>query len=160
MRARGAEPRSGNPQAYILGLPAPGYRWTRSHSRGVLDHLMSRAGLSEELMPSRDIWGEPRKGPDTLGPRVLSPITIQEQEDNMASNELARLKVNVEPPERKMHLGTVDMEYRVELTPREYDYYARNCGAASAAGRRWDRAASGLRTVARGDQEAEDTARL
>jgi hypothetical protein len=97
-------------------------------TRSLPAYLKARAGFSGDLPPARDIWGEPKPNPDTLGPRVLSPITVREQKNDKASTEIARLKLGVKMPDRRLGLGEADKDFKTDLTPQEYDDYARISG--------------------------------
>jgi hypothetical protein len=89
--------------------------------QGVKDSIQSRVpGMSDNLYPKRDIWGEPieRKGSFTL--RMLSPSDVSTATQDKVDSEMVRLGIHVEPVSKKIR--------NIELTPAEYDLFAEKAG--------------------------------
>lgn len=90
-------------------------------AQSLVDTIKSRVpGLSTEVQNKRDIWGEPIKLEGGFGPDVLSPIYESRIMNDPVAQELIRLKIWPAPVERKIR--------GVELTPEQYDTYARYAG--------------------------------
>jgi hypothetical protein len=90
-------------------------------TRTVLDNLKSRIpGLSQTLMPKRDVWGEPMTREGGLGPDIVSPISESRLKNDPVNKAL--LAANYFP-------GKLDRKIRgVELTDQQYDDYTRIAG--------------------------------
>ncbi len=90
-------------------------------TRTVLDGIKSRIpGMSQDLMPKRDVWGEPMTRDGGLGPDIASPI-MEKQIKNDPVNK-ALMDANYFP-------GKLDRKIRgVELSDQQYDDYARIAG--------------------------------
>jgi GNAT superfamily N-acetyltransferase len=90
-------------------------------ARTVLDGIKSRIpGLSQTLLPKRDVWGEPMVREGGLGPDIAAPI-IESRVKNDPVNK-ALLSANYFP-------GHLQRKIRgVELTDEQYDDYARIAG--------------------------------
>ena len=87
----------------------------------LVDKIKSRTpGLSQDLLPKRDIWGEPIKLEGGLGPDVLSPIYAKRISDDPVAQELIRLKIWPAAVEKNIR--------GVELTPAQHDTYAQYAG--------------------------------
>jgi len=88
-------------------------------TRSVVDAIKAKVpGLSETLMPRRDVWGQPM--PSREGAGYLTSIYVQ--------------KMNADPVNQAMldaqfFPGQVEKKIRnIELTPEEYDDFARIAG--------------------------------
>ena len=77
-------------------------------------------GLSETLMPRRDIWGEPMPSREVLGPAGLSAIYAQRMSNDPVNK--AMLDIGVYPAQVEKTIRNVT------LTPQEYDTYAQVAG--------------------------------
>ncbi|MCK1479330.1 hypothetical protein IVB27_32470 [Bradyrhizobium sp. 197] len=90
-------------------------------ARTVVDGLKARIpGLSQTLMPKRDIWGEPMVREGGLGPDLLSPIVESRLKNDPVNKAL--LSAGYYP-------GKMDRKIRgVELTDQQYDDYQRIAG--------------------------------
>jgi hypothetical protein len=90
-------------------------------TRGVLDHLKSRIpGLSKDLHPRRDVWGNEIVREGGLGPDIASPIMEARIKNDPVNKAL--LAANYFP-------GKLDRKIRgVELTDQQYDDYTRIAG--------------------------------
>jgi hypothetical protein len=72
---------------------------TMRTARGLMDSFMQRIpGLSDNLAPRRNVFGEPIQYPDSLGPSFMSPIKRSKLVDDDVKNELARLSDGFGPP--------------------------------------------------------------
>lgn len=93
-------------------------------ARSVLDQIKSRIpGLSETVLPRRDVWGEPIRLEGGLGPDLLSPIYESRLNNDPVNQRLLALKIYPSRPERKIR--------GVELTAQQYDDFARISGRMS-----------------------------
>ncbi len=90
-------------------------------SKTVLDAIKSRIpGLRSDLLPSRDVWGEPIANQGALGLDMLSPV--YESKLNKDPVNQALLKLGVYP-------SKVSNKIRgVELTDAQYDDFAKTAG--------------------------------
>jgi hypothetical protein len=90
-----------------------------------LEALMRRApGLSDNVLPRRDLWGQPIKiGEGGFMERLLSPVYRSKVSDDKVDNEIVRMGL-------KIGLPTATIK-RVKLTPEEYDQYVKLSGERS-----------------------------
>jgi len=90
-------------------------------TRSVLDRLKSRIpGQSQDLMPKRDVWGEPVVREGGLGPDIASPIAESRLKNDPVNKAL--IGANYFP-------GKLDRKIRgVDLTDQQYDDYSRVAG--------------------------------
>lgn len=85
-------------------------------ARTVLDAVRARIpGLSQTLMPRRDVWGDEIVNEGGLGPDIASPIWSSTRRDDPVTDELLRLGQNIGRPSRRAAGG--------DYTPWEYDRY-------------------------------------
>lgn len=90
-------------------------------AENLVDKVKSRIpGLSEELPPRLNLWGEPIKLEGSLGPDMLSPIYISSDTNDKVSQEMVRLKMAPSPVDKKIN--------KVELTPEQHNEYIRFAG--------------------------------
>ena len=93
-------------------------------ARSLMDTIRSKIpGMSEELLPRRDIWGEPVPSKDTLGPRVLSAIYAQQVATDPVNIAMIKLGMGPSQPPRQIR--------NVDLTDQEYDDFSRISGRAA-----------------------------
>lgn len=83
-------------------------------------------GLSDDLMPRRDIWGREIINEGGLGPDIVSPVWTSQALDDPVNRELMQLGYAPGYPSRKVG-GR-------ELTPEEYDRYQEAAGKSAHAG--------------------------
>lgn len=91
----------------------------------VLDAVKNRVpGLRESLLPSRDVFGEPRQNRDRLG--IVSPIVTSTESPDPVRKEAMRLGVAVAKAPDKINLpaGGDRKLGKVELTPEQQDVFA------------------------------------
>lgn len=95
---------------------------------GLVDSMKSRIpGLSKDLPPRRNLWGEPITTQIGSGERswaeiaysAISPIYVSEGKESQIDKELTRLKLGVSKPGKKQDILGVP----VDLTPKLYDDY-------------------------------------
>jgi endonuclease YncB( thermonuclease family) len=88
------------------------------------DSLQARIpGMRDDLMPRRDIWGEPIRQEGGLGPDWLSPVWVSQKLNDPVNREL--LKIGYAP-------GILPKKVAGrELTPEEYDRYTAQAGQLS-----------------------------
>lgn len=84
-------------------------------------------GLSQELPPKRDVFGEPITKGGAFGPNGISPIYKSEITDDPVRKEIARLQMGIEKPPKR--IGNVD------LTHEQYDRYAELAGKSKVRNR-------------------------
>lgn len=72
-------------------------------------------GLSDDLLPRRDVWGREVVNEGGVGPDIISPIYTSTAMDDPVSRELAEAGVSVGLPQKKIG--------GVELSPEQYDRY-------------------------------------
>lgn len=95
----------------------------------VLDAVQARIpGLSENLMPKRDVFGEAVAARDRMG--AISPITRTVESDDKVRLEAARLGVGVSkaPDYVELPAGRDSKLGRVELTAEQKDVFATKAG--------------------------------
>jgi hypothetical protein len=85
----------------------------------VLDEIKARIpGLSDDLPPRRNLWGEPIILEGGLGPDMISPVYTSTEKYSLADDEIIDNEVNVSKPKKYIKVGK---RYRVDLKPFEYD---------------------------------------
>ena len=90
-------------------------------ARTVLDVIKSRVpGFRETLNVKRDIWGEPIKSNESLGPDAVSPLAMSKLTNDPATKALIDAEVFPAKLDRKIR--------GVELTEQQYDDYSRVAG--------------------------------
>jgi hypothetical protein len=89
--------------------------------RSTLDAIKSRTpGLRTSLLPKRDIWGEPIRSDDALGPNAISPFPLAKLTGDRATQALLDAEFFPAKLTRKIR--------GVELTDQQYDDFARVAG--------------------------------
>ena len=90
-------------------------------ARTVLDAIRAKVpGMSEQLFPRRDIWGEPMPNLDAL---ISSGVTA------IYERQISRDPVNLEMAKLGMGPATIERKIRnVELTDQQYDDFSRIAG--------------------------------
>lgn len=83
-------------------------------------------GLSKDLLPQRNLFGEPVHNPEGLGPDWLSPIRTSQSDTDPLATEIARLNVDLKRPSRT--LIAAPGAPGVDLTPKQYDELCRTTG--------------------------------
>lgn len=95
-------------------------------------------GLTGEVPPQRDIWGEPIRREGFIGPdhpvagtieRLFSPITVRTEASDPASREVARLKIAYGLPQRSFTVGG----QRIEYGTQEFDQLLQDSGRLAKA---------------------------
>ena len=90
-------------------------------ARSILDGIMARIpGLSSDLPPRRNIFGEAIYLEGSLGPDWVSPLWTKTPKNNPVAQELIRLEASISMPEREIR--------GAELTPQQYDEFAELSG--------------------------------
>lgn len=89
--------------------------------RGIIDRWKSRIpGLSQDLQPLQNLWGQNISRDGGFGNSLLSPVYISKDKNDKVSNELVRLKLSPTMPPRKIG--------GVELTPDQYTRFVKMSG--------------------------------
>lgn len=107
---------------------------TLREARSVLESIQSVVpGWSSSLPPRRNLFGEVVSLSGGLGPDLISPIYTSTLKDDPVSQEIARHRVDISLPSRTLegrrHSSMQDRGVEgVELSPKEYDRYARLAG--------------------------------
>src|SRR3546814_2289080 len=79
-------------------------------------------GQSDNLLPKRDVWGQPITSEGGVGPDILSPIWTRTDRRDPVTEEALRVGATVTPPQKG------------NLTPEQYD---RLQEVAGSVGRKW-----------------------
>ena len=97
-------------------------------ARTLMDAIKARSpGLSQSVMPRRDMWGEAITRGDSVGPDFVSPLYATNVTNDPLRAEVARLRVPVSMPQRDVMVNGE----RVPLNAQQYDEYQRVSGAAA-----------------------------
>lgn len=83
-------------------------------------------GLTDGLMPKRDVWGREIVSEGGVGPDIVSPIYTSTAKDDPVNRELAKAGVSVGLPQRRVG--------GVELSPEQYDRYHALSGQRAYSG--------------------------
>lgn len=95
-------------------------------ARTLTDAIKAKVpGLSETLFPRRDVWGEPMPSREVLGAPGVSAIYMTRMNNDPVNKAMLDLNIYPAQVERKI--------VNVQLTPREYDDYARIAGRMTKA---------------------------
>ena len=90
-------------------------------ARTLMDGIKARVpGLSKDLYPKRDIWGDAIELGGSAGPDIASPIYESRINNDPASKALLELKIWPSKPKRQIR--------GVDLTPEQYDVYQQYSG--------------------------------
>jgi hypothetical protein len=94
---------------------------TLHEARTIIDNMKARVpGLSQTLLPKRDVWGKPIMREGALGPDIASPI---------AEARLKNDPVNKALLDAGFYPSTLERKIRgADLTDQQYDDYARIAG--------------------------------
>ena len=94
--------------------------WDRSFFVEYANNIKARIpGLSKDLPPKRNLWGEPIMWEGALGPDMISPIYISTAKHSPIDEEMVRLKMKLSMPDK-----TQSFEGKaIDLTPQEYDRF-------------------------------------
>ncbi|GAA0862463.1 hypothetical protein GCM10009115_09230 [Sphingopyxis soli] len=79
-------------------------------------------GLSDDLLPKRDIWGRPITGEGGIGPDIVSPIWTSTAKNDPITREVLRAG------------GAISVPQKGDLTPQQYDKLLETRGPIA---RRW-----------------------
>jgi hypothetical protein len=81
-----------------------------------LEQIQSRIpGVSKDLYPVRNVWGEPISLSGALGPDIISPVYTSIINNDPVATEVARLGVGISRADRKIK--------GIQLTDEQYDKY-------------------------------------
>ena len=89
----------------------------------MLDEFKSKIpGLSKDLPPRRNLWGEPiSSGHDALT-RLASPVQFQDEKHSPIDDEILKQGMNITLPERNQSFGPPGQGVRIDMSkyPKEY----------------------------------------
>lgn len=113
----------------------------------LMDTIKSRVPVMSRKLPARvNIWGEPVTRGDALGPDLLSPIYSSQMKSDTTLSEVARLRLGLTKPQRK--IGDLRM------TPDQYTGLVQQSGQPAkaildqfTASPQWDALPDGMRRV-------------
>jgi hypothetical protein len=107
--------------AHAAGSLDPNLREVRT----MLDSIKNRVPvLSQGLPVRRNVWGDPVKRGDAIGPDYISPIYASETDPSPLLREVARLRAPLAMPSRAWRSNGV----RLRLTSEQYDTYVQLAG--------------------------------
>ena len=87
-----------------------------SATQGIIDKWRSRIpGLSDELPPRRNIFGEPIVLEGGVGPDIMSPVYTSSVKSDFVADEIVKQRTRLTMPQKTLN--------GVKLTPAEYDEY-------------------------------------
>jgi len=90
----------------------------------VMDRVRSRTpGLSEQLPPRRNLWGNPIVLGGALGWDMVSPIYTSTELESLADDEIINNEVDIRMPRKTVSRSVDGVSATVELMPEEYDRY-------------------------------------
>lgn len=105
----------------VVAQQAKAHDEYQREARTMLDALKARIpGLRKDLLPKRDIWGEPIAVGDNLGPDSFSPIALSKLTKDPATQALIDAELFPAKLQHKIR--------GVELTGQQYDDYSRIAG--------------------------------
>lgn len=85
---------------------------TMRETPDVASAIQSRIpGLTDDLLPKRDIWGEPITQEDAPGPNIISPLWVSTGKNDPITREILRVGGTVSPPQK----GDLTLEQYNEL---------------------------------------------
>jgi len=86
----------------------------------IMDEIRGRTpGLSEDLMPRRNLWGEPVILEGGLGWDFVSPIYSSTWKPNIVDQQIVENEIDIRMPTKRIGTG----RFAIELNAEEYDRY-------------------------------------
>lgn len=83
---------------------------TMRETDGTLEYIQSRVpGMSDGLLPKRDVWGRPMSSEGGVGPDIVSPIWTSTDKKDPITNEALRVGATISKPDKG------------DMTPEQYD---------------------------------------
>lgn len=96
---------------------------TMREAPDIASYMQSRMpGLTDELLPRRDVWGRPIASEGGVGPDILSPIWTSTDQKDPITAEALRVNATISKPKKG------------DLNPEQYD---RLQEVAGSVGRKW-----------------------
>lgn len=90
---------------------------------GAMDYVQSRIpGLSDNLLPKRDVWGRPIVNEGGVGPDIVSPMWTSTDRNDPITEEALRVDATVSKPQKR------------DMTAEQYDKMQQVTGSTA---RRW-----------------------
>lgn len=91
-------------------------------TEGLGEYIQSQIPfLSQDLLPKRNLWGEPIEREGGFTQRFISPVQVSTDKGSLADREIVRLGVSVGKPQPVIN--------GIELTPKEYDEFLVKAGS-------------------------------
>jgi hypothetical protein len=107
--------------AHAAGSIDPYLRETRN----IVDGIKNRIPILSQTLPvRRNVWGDPVKRGDALGPDYISPVYASREERSPLLREVARLQAPLSMPSRSIRSDGV----KHRLTAEQYDHYVQLTG--------------------------------
>jgi hypothetical protein len=117
---------------------------TARETDGIAEYVQSRIpGLSDNLLPKRDVWGQPIVNEGGVGPDIVSPIWTKKDRNDPITNEVLRVDGTISKPQSK------------GLTPEQYDRLQAAVGPVARAWLGQLFASPNYRAMGREDQAEE-----
>lgn len=77
---------------------------TMRETDSVGEYVQSRVpGMSDDLLPKRDVWGRPIEKEGGLGPDIMSPIWTSTEKGDPATHEALRVGATISPPSDRVN---------------------------------------------------------
>lgn len=108
--------------------------------------------LSNSLPVQRDVWGDPIRRDQAIGPDIVSPFRYGQVTHDPLSNELVRLGVPLEKPQQFI---TDENGQRVQLSPQQYDDFVQLAGHPAKLAIAQEMASPQWRQMSDDDKRAE-----
>lgn len=97
-------------------------------ARTIMDAIKARIPVVSKSVPvRRNVWGDPIKAGDSVGPNIVSPFYASAVSKDPLNREIARLQAPLSMPQRSVMVAGK----RVPLTPSQYDEYVQLSGKAA-----------------------------
>ncbi len=91
-------------------------------TEGLGEYIQSQIPfLSQDLLPKRNLWGEPIEREGGFTERFLSPVQVSTEKGSLADREIVKLGMSIGKPQPIIN--------GIELTPKEYDEFLTQAGA-------------------------------
>ena len=94
---------------------------TIREARDIVDYFKSRIPLVSKTLPAKkDIFGKPLERTGTVATRLISPVQVSKEKNNVVDTELQRLDIYLGMPGRRVG--------KTDIPPREYETLTTQAG--------------------------------